>query len=203
MKTKQLAKQLTLFLILLFSVQFTLQAQKGFKPLFKGKHLKAWQTPELKDSWTIINDTLLYVKSDEAKTGSILWTKKDYKNFVIKAQFKFGEGRVDSGFFLRDDSQQIQIGESGSLKRDMTCSPYIPGKGYPVEAEGVAEIIDMDGWNTIQVKAEGNKYTAWLNGKEVMNYTSDNAIESGPIGIQLHPNRDMDMYYKNIMVKSL
>ncbi|MGK7393267.1 MAG: 3-keto-disaccharide hydrolase [Candidatus Cyclobacteriaceae bacterium M3_2C_046] len=176
--------------------------QDGFETLFEGENLQAWQTPDLAEAWTV-NDGLLVVQSDEAKTGSILWTKNDYQDFIIKADFKFGQGTVDSGIFLRDESQQIQIGESGSLKRDMTCSPYIPGKGYPVEATGVADIIKMDDWNTIQVQAQGNQYTAWLNGEEVMNYTSDNAVETGPIGIQLHPNRDMTMYYKNIEVKEL
>jgi hypothetical protein len=195
-------KKIAILFALLFTVQYTLQAQAGFKPLLKGKNLKAWQTPGLQESWTI-KDGMLVVQSDKDKTGDILWTKKEYKDFVIKAQFKFGDGTVDSGFFLRNDSQQIQIGESGSLKRDMTCSPYIPGKSYPVEAEGVADIIKMDGWNDIQVKAEGNTYTAWLNGVEVMTYTSDNAIETGPIGIQLHPGRDMSIYYKDISVKSL
>lgn len=195
---------LVAFVICAFFLAPTIgNAQKGFKPLFKGKSLKAWKTPDLKDSWTVINDTLLYVKSDKAKTGSILWTKKDFSDFVIKAEFKFGDGRVDSGIFLRDDKQQIQIGESGSLKRDMTCSPYIPGKGYPVEAKGIAKLLKMDDWNTIRVKAVGNKYTAWLNGQEVMNYTSEDVKESGPIGIQLHPNRDMSIYYKNIFVKEL
>jgi hypothetical protein len=177
-------------------------AQGGFKSLFNGKDLKAWQTPELASAWTV-KDGLLVVQSDEAQTGSILWTKKDYEDFIVKADFKFGDGTVDSGIFIRDESQQIQIGESGSLKRDMTGSPYIPGKGYPVEANNVAKIIKMNDWNTIQVQAQDNNYTVWLNGEEVMKYTSDNAAESGPIGIQLHPKRDMSIYYKNIAVKKL
>jgi len=201
LKMKKLSYIFVIALCAYFAFPQSSHAQRGFKTLFNGKSLKAWKIPELKKSW-MIEDSLLIVKSDAAKTGSILWTKKDFKNFIIRADFKFGDGTVDSGFFIRDESQQIQIGESGSLKRDMTCSPYIVGKGYPVEAK-VAKVIKMDGWNTIQVKAEGGKYTAWLNGVEVMNYTSEDAKASGPIGIQLHPNRDMSIYYKNISVKTL
>mgnify|MGYP001800311437 FL=1 len=61
----------------------------------------------------------------------------------------------------------------------------------------------MDDWNTINAQAVGNKYTVWLNGQEVMNYTSENASEKGPIGIQLHPNRDMSIEYRNIMAAEL
>ena len=63
-----------------------------------------------------------------------------------------GKGTIDSGIFIRTEKQQIQIGESGSLKRDLTGSPYIPGKGYPVEAENVKELLKMDDWNTMKVK---------------------------------------------------
>jgi len=127
----------------------------------------------------------------------MLWTDKDYKDFIIQMDFKFGDGTIDSGIFIRTEKQQIQIGESGSLKRDMTCSPYIPGKGYPVEAENIKELLKMDDWNTIKVKAKGSVYTMWLNGEEVLTYDSDTAIEEGPIG--LHPDRDMHIDFKNIL----
>ncbi|NND04960.1 MAG: DUF1080 domain-containing protein [Saprospiraceae bacterium] len=166
------------------------------KSIFNGEDLSGWVVPD-DNKWWSVKDGILMVQSDPDKQGSNLWTKKKYKDFIIEADFKFGDGTVDSGFFMRSDHDQIQIGESGSLKRDMTCSPYIPGKGYPVEAT-VEDVIKMDDWNTIKVKAVGNTYTAWLNGKEVMNYTSETAVEKGPIGIQLHPKRDMSILYRNI-----
>lgn len=170
--------------------------------IFNGKDLSGWVEPKLKDSWQV-KDGILLVVNDEEKTGDILWTEKKYKDFIIKGEFKFGKGTVDSGFFMRSDHDQIQIGISGSLKRDMTCSPYIPGKGYPVEASGVKELLKSDDWNSIQVKAEGNHYTAWLNGQKVMEYTSDTATEMGPVGIQLHPGREMSIEFKNLMLAEL
>ena len=38
------------------------------------------------------------------------------------------------------------------------------------------------------------------NNVEVLNYTSSNTPEKGPIGIQLHPKRNMDIFYKNIKI---
>ncbi|CAN0096639.1 unnamed protein product, partial [Chrysoparadoxa australica] len=58
-------------------------------------------------------------------------------------------------------------------------------------------------WNTIKVKAEGSVYTMWLNGEEVLTYDSDTAIEEGPVGLQLHPKRDMTIQYKNILFAEL
>ena len=169
------------------------------KSLFNGKNLKHWVEPENNIWWSVNND-LLEVQSGPSQAGSTLWTKKKFKDFVLQADFKMGKGTVDSGIFIRSEHDQIQIGISGSLKRDMTCSPYIPGKGYPVEASGVADLLNPQGWNTIIVRAKGNIYTTWLNGKEVMNYTSETAVLEGPLGIQLHPKRDMSIQYRNIKV---
>lgn len=173
--------------------------------IFDGEDFDSWQIPE-HNVWWSIDEGILWAKSDAKQTGSILWTKKKYKDFIVQMDFKFGEGTVDSGIFMRGDDEknvQIQIGESGSLKRDMTASPYVPKKGYPEEAEGIEELLKMDDWNTIKAMAIGDSYKVWLNGQEVMNYTLENANLEGPIGIQLHPNREMSIQFKNISAAEL
>ncbi len=169
---------------------------------FNGKDLKGWKVPKDNIWWTV-KDGILKVKSGPKRKGSTLWTEKEYTDFVIESEFKFGEGTVDSGFFMRKDHDQIQIGISGSLKRDMTGSPYIPGKGYPVEAEGVKKLLKKDDWNAMRIEAKGNVYTVWLNGKRVMSYKSETAVDKGPIGIQLHGNRDMAIDYRKIRIGEL
>jgi len=178
------------------------ETASGMTEIFNGSDLEGWQIPD-NNIWWSVEDGMLKAASDTAQTGSILWTEKEYGDFIVQADFKMGEGTVDSGIFLRSDDQQIQIGESGSLKRDMTASPYIAGEGYPVEAEGVQKLLKMDGWNTLKVKAQGGMYTTWLNGQEVMNYTAQEVQQSGPIGLQLHPNRDMTIDFRNIMVEEI
>lgn len=176
------------------------------KSLFNGKNLKGWVVPENNIWWSVENG-ILSAQSGPEQTGSILWTRKHYRNFVVEGDFRMGRGTVDSGFFLRSDKKpnpQIQIGISGSLKRDMTASPYVPGKGYPVEAK-VADVLKEDDWNTIKIKAVGNQFTVWLNGQEVMTYTSEpeGTLAEGPIGLQLHPNRDMSIEFRNLKVGKL
>ena len=103
---------------------------------FNGKDLTGWQEPE-NNVWWKVEEGTLTATSDPEKIGSNLWTEREYTNFIFECEFKFGKGVVDSGVFLRDSKEQIQIGISGSLKRDLTASPYIDGKGYPVEADGI------------------------------------------------------------------
>ena len=169
--------------------------------IFNGKNLNGWKY-NVADCWTVKNGQLL-ASSDPDQKGDILQTKKSYKDFVVQADFKFGNGRVDTGIFLRNTKEQIQIGESGSLKRDMTALAYVPGKGYPIQVEDAQAVFDKQGWNTIRVKVVGNTYSTWLNGRKIMTYQSDTIIPEGPIGIQVHPKRDMSVTYRNILVEDL
>ena len=131
-------------------------AEPKLKPIFNGKDLSGWEVPDGNDEagWYKAVDGVLKVQSGPKKKGSILWTEKKYRNFVVEFDFRFGEGVVDSGVHVRNQDQ-IQIGISGSLKRDMTCSPYIPGKGYPVEAKNIKKLLKAKGWNTMRIQAVG------------------------------------------------
>lgn len=195
-------KLVTLCLSVILLSTFSYAQEAKLKKSFNGKNLKGWVAPEDNIWWTA-EDGILSAKSDPSQKGSILWTDKDYTDFVVETDFKFGEGTVDSGIFLRTEKQQIQMGISGSLKRDMTCSPYIPGKGYPVEASNIKELLKPGAWNTIKVRAEKNVYTVWLNGQQVLVYESEDAIEKGPIGLQLHPKRDMSIDFRNIRIAGI
>lgn len=201
MKTTTIIAAMLFMGALCFSTSSFAQKAK-FTKAFNGKNLEGWVKPNNNIWWTV-SDGILEAKSDSTQHGSILWTEYKHKNFIIKLDFKLGEGTVDSGVFIRNSKEQIQIGESGSLKRDMTASPYIAKKGYPVEAENVKELLKQKDWNSMKIKAEGNVYTAWLNGEKVMTYESETAIEEGPIGLQLHPDRDMGISFRNIKLKVL
>jgi len=169
-----------------------------------GKDLSGWKVPSGNDKagWYSVKDGVLQLRSGPKKKGSVLWTEKDYTDFVVECEFRFGEGTIDSGIHVRN-KDQIQIGISGSLKRDMTASPYIPGKGYPVEAKNVKNLLKAKDWNHLRIEAKGKTYTTWLQGEKVMTYTSGSAIPKGPIGIQLHGNRNMTIDFRNIKLKEL
>ena len=190
-----------IFSLALFATLVAYAQEPKLKKIFNGKNLKGWVAPA-NNTWWMAGKGILFVKSGPDKKGSILWTEKKYKNFIIETDFLMGDGVVDSGIFLRSENDQIQIGISGSLKRDLTASPYIPKKGYPVEAK-VKDILKLKDWNTMKVKVVGKSYTVWLNGMEVMNYTSEKIIDEGPVGLQLHPGNEMSISYRNIRLAEL
>ena len=194
-----------IFSFIAFSILLILQstADDGeLKSIFNGKDLTGWNVPD-NNIWFTVKDGVLKLENGPQKKGQTLWTSDEYENFEMEFDFKMGKGTVDSGVYVRNSREQIQIGISGSLKRDMTGSPYISGKGYPVEAKGVKELLKLDDWNTMKICAEGKKYTVWLGGERIMTYESDSAIKKGKIGIQLHGNRVMSIEYRNLKARSL
>ena len=174
------------------------------KSIFNGKDFTGWEVPKGNEAagWYKAVDGVLKIENGPKKKGSILWTKKKYRDFIMTFEFRFGEGVVDSGVHVRN-RDQIQIGISGSLKRDMTCSPYIPGKGYPVEAKNIKKLLKAKDWNQMRIQAIGKEYTVWLQGEKVMTYKSDSAISEGPIGIQLHGNRNMAIDFRKLGILQL
>ena len=174
--------------------------------VFNGKNLKNWTVlPDQPNIWWTVNKGILLAKSDADQTGSTLWTKKTYQDFALRLEFKMGSGTVDSGVFLRGEnsnSPQIQIGISGSLKVDMTGSPYVPKQGYPQKAEVKNNLKSKD-WNTMTIVAKKNNYKVWLNTQMILDYTLENADLVGPVGFQLHPGRTMDIEFKEIFIKKL
>ncbi len=188
--------------VLILATKAVTAEEPAFKSIFNGKDLSGWKVPD-NNIWYSAEEGVLKIKSGPKKKGSTLWTEKEYEDFVMEFEFKFGEGTVDSGIHIKN-SDQIQIGISGSLKIDMTALAYIPGKSYPVRKEDkVKKVLKQDDWNHMKIRVKGKTYETWLNGTKIMTYTSESAIDKGPLGIQLHGNRDMAIDYRNLKVAEL
>ncbi|MEN8693236.1 MAG: 3-keto-disaccharide hydrolase [Akkermansiaceae bacterium] len=186
--------------LLLISLTSFLNAET----LFNGTDLKGWliESKSGISHWSV-KEGAIYTKNGPNRQGSILWTKKHFTDFTLTLEYKNGEGRIDSGVMLKREHDQIQIGMSGSLKRDMTAAPYIPKKGYPTESKEAIAAVKPKDWNTLKIEVKGNTYKTWLNGVSGITYTSDTAIKKGPLGLQLHPGNVMEISFRNIEITEL
>lgn len=170
------------------------------EPLLTKPDLSNFNIKGPKECWSLKDGVLTGVNIPEKK-GSNLWTNAKYTDFTLEGEFKFS-GKIDSGVFLRTEGDQIQIGISGSLKKDMTCSPYIAKTGkYPVTAE-VKDVLKEGEWNKFVITAKGNRYVVSLNGKQVLDYASETSVPEGPIGFQVHPGVEMKIEFRNLDAKS-
>jgi hypothetical protein len=170
------------------------------EPLISKPDLSEFQIQGRDGCWSY-EDGILIGRNAPDQKGSNLWTKQRYKDFTLEGDFRF-TNPIDSGVFIRHENDQIQLGVSRSLKRDMTCSPYIDSIArYPVEAD-VKGIFKDGEWNHFAITAKGNRYIVTLNGSQVLDYVSKTSIEEGPIGFQVHQGVVMKVEFRNLTVKA-
>ena len=184
-------------------------AEPKLTPLFNGKDLTNFKSDGAAEFWRIENGVLIGENNADLK-GHVLWTRKEYKDFVIEfdARWKGTTPRgVDTGVEMRKPHIQLQLGVSGSLRVDMTGSFYTGGKpAYPEagQAKNAKELLRPEGeWNTFRIQAKGDTFTCWINGKKASEYTDKKFNGAAPLGLQIHGNVVMKCEYRNIRIAEL
>jgi hypothetical protein len=67
-------------------------APEGFVSLFNGKDFTGWKIPDGDNGhWKILNGVIDYDAQSESKGDRSLWTDKNYKDFVLYADFRIKE----------------------------------------------------------------------------------------------------------------
>jgi hypothetical protein len=176
----------------------------GLKPIFNGKDLTGWKVSNPNPFWKVV-DGVLVGENDEKLKGNMLYTEQAYKDVIVEAEVRWS-GEVDSGIMVRKPELQLQIGDSRSLKKDMTCCFYTGGKEkYPEagQAKNTDKLLKPGGWNTIRLQAKGDTFTVWLNGQQVTEYTNSKFPGAFPIGLQIHPGLKMKVEFRNLRAQAL
>ena len=85
---------------------------QGFTVLFAGGNLKEWRLPKDGNKhWKIVDGMIDYDAISPAKSEKHLWTKKSYRDFVLKLEWRF---KSEKGFTHR--VPYVEAG--GSIKKD-------------------------------------------------------------------------------------
>lgn len=196
---------------LLFAVSVCLGpfalAHEGMHQIFDGKSLDGWEVRPEKDTeahWSVQDGKI--VCENVNKKGSVLWTTKDYKDYEIELDYQTSSEYYDTGVMLRGDGHQVQLGISGSLKKDMSACVYAPKDkrgSYPGVSEKGTETLKLGEWNHLRVILTGKRIQTFHNGEPCVDYTGIAINDEGPIGLQLHGGHHMKIQFKNIKVKEL
>jgi hypothetical protein len=152
----------------------------GWYTLFDGQDLTFWNM--VGDANWHIDDSS--VMADQSTAPSYLVSKEDYSNFELELEF-WVNTEANSGVFLRcQDLENIS---------DMTCYEANiydtrPDQRYRtgaiVNVATPAEFVYTGGqWNTYQLKADGNRLSVVLNGRNMVD-VEDSKYASGPIALQ-------------------
>ena len=174
--------------------------------LFNGKTLEGWESKpaERIEDWKVVGKEI--VGANPHEKGSILWTSKSYKDFDLTLEYITETEHYDTGVFLRGESHQVQVGISGSLKKDMTGCIYAPKDdrgSYPAQTDKIDQFHKVGEWNTLRIINTGKRIQTFLNGEPFVDYTGVVIPLEGPIGLQLHPGVNMKVRFRNITIKEL
>lgn len=177
-----------------------------FKQLFNGKDLSGW-TIHGTEKWYVEDGTLVCESGPDKQYG-YLSTKDTYKNFILEVEFKL-EANGNSGVFIRSDIEgtkisgwQVEVAPPGSNTGGIYES-Y--GRGWLIQPDSTLDKqLDPEGWNKMKIKAEGDKVTSWLNGKQMVTLTDEKiGAADGFIALQIHDGGGIKVRWRSIRIKEL
>ncbi|MFL6469840.1 MAG: DUF1080 domain-containing protein [Nitrososphaeraceae archaeon] len=152
-------------------------------------------------------------KSLQSQEGmGLLWyTKKKYKDFVLKVDWKVSRRADNSGVFVRfsnpDNDPMIAVNTGYEIQIDDMAMPdgnplHKTGAIYnfaaPSNAAAASKPVGQ--WNTFEIEVTGQRYSVTLNGEIVIPEFTGNRSTEGYIGIQNH-DADSHVSFKNIRIK--
>jgi hypothetical protein len=178
--------------------------EPALQPIFNGKDLTGWQSPDKEKFWRVEAGVLVGENVLDLKEN-YLWSEKSYRDFVLEFDVRW-TGEIDSGVEIRKPNMQLQLGVSRTLKRDMSGSFYVGKPGYPEagQAKAAAQLMHPDGeWNTFRLEARGDTFTVWINGQPAAHYTNGNFPGAAPFGLQIHGGLKMKVEYRNLRAAEL
>jgi hypothetical protein len=147
----------------------------GFVSLFSGKDLDGWIVPEGDNGhWKVVQGVIDYDARSEAKGDRNLWTKKAYKDFVLRVDWRL---KTDPGF---KNTVPIILPD-GTHKKDEA------GKEIRLEIDDVDSGIFLRG----QMDAQVNIWMWPVGSGEVWGYRT-NAKMPAEVRAAVTPKKKMD-----------
>lgn len=178
------------------------KADGKFVSIFDGKTLNGWKMAGEGRFAIIESDAAL--QSD--KGGGLLWySEKQYKDFILKLDWKISDEGDNSGVFVRfpdpDDNPNIAVREGYEVQIDNRAGNRIHQTGAIYDFAAPSKIVSKPPgqWNTMEIQTLGQSYTVIINGQKVTEFTGSRTTE-GHIGLQAHDDKSK-VSFKNIMIK--
>ena len=179
-------------------------AQEGM--LFNGENLEGWRVHGT-ELWYVENGELVCESGPDAEYG-YLATERTFADFDLTLEFR-QEADGNSGVFFRSSLEgtritgwQAEVAPPGFWTGGIYES-Y--GRGWliqPPEERDAA--LRMGEWNTLRVRAVGDRVTTWLNGVEMIDLT-DKAIGAaeGVVALQIHSGGGIKVRWRNLTITEL
>jgi len=184
------------------------QESKGFRPLFNGKDLTGWITPDDKSLFTVEDGEIVgRTGQEKLKKNEFLVTDRPYGDFVLKAKVKIRNG--NSGIQFR--SRRAPDGAVSGPQADVADGYW--GLLYEERGRGILEryppdkakaLVKPGDWNEFVITARGSHVTIDLNGTRVIDRDDPMFAKEGIIALQIHVwPEPMEVRYKDLEIREL
>ena len=181
---------------------------EGFVSLFNGKDLSGWVNMGKDEGWEIHDGVLRYVGG---KGGNWLHSEKQYKNFILKVDWKVAKNG-NSGVFLRSakDGAPWDTGYEAQISNAPRDDSHCTGSLYGYAAVNPRPDETADKWHTFVIRCEGPHVTVTSDGVKCIDFDQSKADKTkdkpltGFVGVQdshAHPGSYIE--YRNIKIKEL
>ena len=164
---------------------FSQGAGDGWITLFDGKNLDQWQgdgtaTFVIEDGSVIAKD-----KKDPKAVAAYLVSKESFKDFEIRAEFWVSDD-ANSGVFIRNTDPKNISSKTGYEVNifDQRPDPSMGTGGIVPFAKTLVPIKAGGKWNVYEIKAQGPKFWATLNGTKTVDGAENADHKEGPIALQ-------------------
>lgn len=174
--------------------------------LFNGRNLDGWVIHGT-ERWYVDGGELICESGPDEAYG-YLKTERTFSDFDLTLEF-LQEADGNSGVFFRSSVDgttvsgwQAEVAPPG-LHTGGIYESY--GRGWLVQPpEGADDVLRMGEWNTMRIRAAGDRVTTWLNGRQMVSI-SDEAIgdATGSIALQIHDGGGIRVRWRNITLRRL
>ena len=179
------------------------EVEPGFVPLFNGKDLTGWVGAT--DGYVVEDGNLLCLK----EKGGMLFTERDYANFVLRLEFKVPPGG-NNGIGIRSPRKgdpafvgyEVQILDDTAPQYANLQPAQYCGSLYKIAAAERGHLKPVGEWNVEEIIAEGDHITVMMNGAKIVdaNVATHGRPESGAIGFLGHGSR---VEFRNVRIQEL
>ena len=172
----------------------------AYHVLFDGSDTSAWKMAgpgsfELKDG----------ALNSHGGMG-LYWHPQVLGDFVLMLDWKATHKEDNSGVFVRfpDPGNDPWVAVKQGYEMQI-CDPapakHRTGSVYSFQDSTDVPTKPVGEWNHYEIRAVGQKYEVWINGKQVNDYTGDRGLD-GRVGLQNHDEKSA-VTFRNVRVVSL
>lgn len=194
-------------------------ADDGFQPLFDGQTLKGWHGNE--KFWSVQDGAIVGGCDGKIPDNTFLISDREFGDFILKVKFRLHDHKGNSGIQFRSEELKERGGKKfepfvvGGYQADIASERYMGilygektdrGIIHDVTDEvraALEKAVVKDGWNEYVITAKGDHITQALNGVTTVDIDDPEGAKRGIIALQLHAGHDMQISFKDLLIKEL